>query len=1111
MPTIYDNIENHLLQGLEDALEKSYRSDFCVGYFNLRGWKKVADYIDGWSGEENNRCRLMVGMQRPPKDMLREFHSFKKGELIDLKTAIKLKKQIAEDFKEQLTIGVPSNDDEIYLQKLSKQIKDKKVVFKLYLKTPLHAKLYLLFRNDKLNPINGYLGSSNLTLSGIEGQGELNIDVVDKDATNKLAKWFEERWYDRLSIDISQELADVIDNSWASERLLPPYYIYLKIAYHLAREARAGLNEFNVPEVFRNDLLDFQQNAVQIAAHHLNNRGGVLIGDVVGLGKTITATALAKIFKDDFFMEVMILCPKNLVTMWEVYNNKYFLNAKIISISEVQKILPKLPRYRLIIIDESHNLRNREGLRYKAIQEYIRKNESKVILLSATPYNKSYLDLSNQLRLFISEDKDLGIRPERYLEDIGGEIQFRANFQYHVRSLPAFEKSGFIDDWRELMRLFLVRRTRSFIKQNYADTDDKDGRKYLTFSDGSRSYFPDRLPKKVEYEFNAKDPDDQYAKLYSDKVVEIINQLNLPRYGLANYLKEKPEEKPTAEELQIIQNLSRAGKRLVGFSRTNLFKRLESSGYAFLLSLSRLVLRNYVFIYALENNLPIPVGQQEANVLDDVIDDIDIENIENEESSLNLFIQDSDYLKIAKELYGVFSSKKTNQFTWISGKLFNENLRASLKQDCDNVIEILKLAKNWKPASDRQLKALFQLISNDHKSEKILVFSQFADTVYYLTKELKTLGVSLIESVTGNDENPTEKAHRFSPVSNERPDLKDSDKELRILIATDVLSEGQNLQDAHIIVNFDLPWAIIRLIQRAGRVDRIGQKAKQIYSYSFLPEDGIEQIINLRGRLLNRLGENADVVGSDETFFEEQITTKELHNLYNEKSGILDDTDKGEIDLSSLAYEIWKQAIDENPKLKKIIPQLPGVVYSTKHINNPEKQGILVYTRTTGNNDILTWFNREGKIITQSQYEILIAAQCAADTPAVEKYEFHHNLVQQAVENIVKDEKSFGGTLGKKADVKYKVYMRLTNYFDKYKDTLFINEEIKKAIDEIYKYPLREFGRNTLNRQLKAGITDDNLVELVISLREENKLCIVSENEEIYNEPQIICSLGLSI
>ena len=143
-----------------------------------------------------------------------------------------------------------------------------------------------------------------------------------------------------------------------------------------------------------------------------------------------------------------------------------------------------------MIIDESHNLRNREGKRYRAIQEYIQKNESRCILLSATPYNKTYLDLSSQLRLFVPEDKDLGIRPERLLREIG-ETEFIRRHQCSPRSLAAFEKSDYPDDWRELMRLYMVRRTRSFIQDNYAQTDPATGRKYLTFEDGTRSYFPD--------------------------------------------------------------------------------------------------------------------------------------------------------------------------------------------------------------------------------------------------------------------------------------------------------------------------------------------------------------------------------------------------------------------------------------------------------------------------------------------------------------------------------------------------------------------------------------------------------------------------------------------
>ncbi len=333
------------------------------------------------------------------------------------------------------------------------------------------------------------------------------------------------------------------------------------------------------------------------------------------MGKTITASALAKIFEDDFYLETLIICPKNIVKMWEDYVYKYQLRAKILSVSVVQSQLPDLRRYRVVIIDESHNLRNREGKRYRAIREYIRANASKVIMLSATPYNKSYQDLSNQLRLFVDEDIDLGISPENYIESIGGKVQFIAKHQAPINSLLAFEKSDYADDWRELMRLYLVRRTRSFIKENYAETDPSNGRKFLTFADGTRSYFPERIPKKVEFGFSNKDPLDQYAKLYAEEVVSTINKLNLPRYGLANYLDKKTALSPNNNEKVVIENLSRAGKRLMGFARTNLFKRLESSGYAFLLSLSRHILRNFIYIYAIDNKLDIPIGSQEANSL----------------------------------------------------------------------------------------------------------------------------------------------------------------------------------------------------------------------------------------------------------------------------------------------------------------------------------------------------------------------------------------------------------------------------------------------------------------------------------------------------------------
>ena len=238
----------------------------------------------------------------------------------------------------------------------------------------------------------------------------LNVDVLDHDGALKLRKWFEDRWKDRFCVDITEELLQIIEESWAREALVPPYHVYLKMAYHLSHEARAGLAEYKIPRVFGNRLFDFQGAAVKIAAHHLNKRNGVLIGDVVGLGKTLMATAVARIFQDDYDLETLIICPKNLVSMWEDYLYDYALRGRVISLSRVIGELPALRRYRLVVIDESHNLRNREGRRYRAIQEYVRANDSKCILLSATPYNKTYHDLSNQLRVFVEDDQDLGIR-----------------------------------------------------------------------------------------------------------------------------------------------------------------------------------------------------------------------------------------------------------------------------------------------------------------------------------------------------------------------------------------------------------------------------------------------------------------------------------------------------------------------------------------------------------------------------------------------------------------------------------------------------------------------------------------------------------------------------
>ncbi|MDD1415403.1 phospholipase D-like domain-containing protein [Dolichospermum sp. ST_con] len=1132
MPRIFDNINDQLLPILKQSLQAANRADFCVGYFNLRGWKLIQEEIAQFTGGENNCCRLLIGMQKLPKDELHEMLGLGiSHKPIDTNKSFQLQKRIVQEFRQQLMIGKPNNADELGLKRLKSQLKSKKVVVKLYLRHPLHAKLYLIPQNHPNLPTIGFLGSSNLTFSGLSAQGELNVDILDHDAANKLQTWFNERWEDRFCLDISEQLADIIDESWATDRLIDPYYVYLKMAYHLSQEARDGLSQYQIPSGFQ--LLPFQAAAVKIASHYVNRRGGVIVGDVVGLGKTLVGTAIAKIIEEDFGISTLIICPKNLVSMWKNYQDQYGLRGKVISINQVGKILPNndsLHNHRLVLIDESHNLRNREGQRYAVIKEYIEQSGSRCILLTATPYNKSYFDLSAQLGLFIPESKDLGIKPENLIRELGNEQEFkRKHPQTNMRTLAAFEKSEYSEDWQQLMNRYMIRRTRSFIKNNYAEIDPVNGRKYLQFPDGTRSYFPLRIPKTAKFNISNTE-NDNYGKLYASEVVEIINSLSLPRYGLGNYTLDKYKQSPTATEQQILNGLSRAGRRLMGFCRTNLFKRLESSGIAFLESLERHILRNYVYLYGLENNLDIPIGTQDAEFLDTCNNDEDADTVnstaldfeiveddhdESDEISFaSLNNKEAEYKRQAAAIYQLYQNKYQKRFKWLNSRLFNPELKKHLRADALLLLKLLNNCGEWNYQQDQKFQTLQKLLTETHPDEKILIFTQFADTGRYLQTSLAKENIQQAALVTGKINDPTALAYRFSPGSNKQNIPQE--QQIRILIATDVLSEGQNLQDCRIIINYDLPWAIIRLIQRAGRVDRIGQKASEILCYSFLPAEGVEELINLRGRLGERLQENANVVGTDESFFEDTLSYQEILDLYHEKSSILDEDEEGEVDLTSEAFQIWKNAIDADPDLEKIIQNLPNVIYSTRYHQETklDPEGVLMYLRTADGTDALAWINREGKSVTQSQMRILRIARCNRNTPPLKKHPQHHEIVSQGADLILEQQKTTGGQLGSSKSARYRTYYRLDAYIKKteIKTPLFVLGEdwqtLKKAVEEIYLYPLKETTVVKLNRQLKSGITDEQLATMIISLRDNNSLCVIHP-EDIQQEAQIICSLGL--
>lgn len=1120
MPTIFDNVERNLRDELRQVMANAVAGDFCVGYLNLRGWGQLADLVDALPGDDESCCRVLVGMHRPPEEEMRAAYSaIREDKPLDAPTIRRLEREASESFKRQIEFGVPTDDAEAALRRLARQLRANQVRVKLFLPYPLHAKLYMIHRQDLKAPLVGYVGSSNLTLSGLTRSGELNVDVVEQDAAGKLHDWFHRHWDDKYCIDISDELAELIEASWASEDIIRPYLVYLKMVSHLSEDARLGEQQFRLPKDLEGLLLDFQVSAVSLAAQHLHARGGVLLGDVVGLGKTFMAVAVARIVQEDEGGDTLIICPPKLQEMWQSYVDDYRLIAKVVSLGKVQDDLPELRRYKLVIIDESHNLRNRGGARFQAIRDYIERNEPRCMLLTATPYNKHYLDMSGQLRLFIDERADLGVRPEMYFRDVD-EGEFVSNYQASPRSLVAFEQSHFAADWRDLMRHYMVRRTRRYIIDNYAHYDGERKRHFVLFPSGERMYFPERAPHNLTFRLDESNADDQYARLYRPEVVDLINDLALPRYGLALYLDEAECQRLTPEQKRIIDDLGRAGRRLMGFCRTNLFKRLESSGEAFLLSVSRHVLRNMVTLYALTHGLPVPIGTQDVAMLDTAISDSDVDT---EEEALGLADERAEtdetldeacgaiefFEGCAARVYEHYHTDYNSRFRWLPAAFFTPRLQDDLRRDAEILCGILRDAGEWDPERDAKVDALEKLLTKRHREDKVLVFTQFADTASYLAEELRRRGLDDVAAVTGDSGNPTALSRRFSPRSN-RYHFRPDEDELRVLIATDILSEGQNLQDCHIVVNYDLPWAIIRLIQRAGRVDRIGQQHDTIHVYSYEPADGVERIIGLKSRLVQRLHENNEVVGSDEQFFDEK-NDNALRDLYAGKSSALSGEDlDDEVDLISRAQEIWNNASKED---REAAMALPAMVHATRRHEPAEGDpgGALVYMRTGEGNDALVRVNEEGEVVSQSLSAILEAAACDPDTPGQERDPRHHEWVRSAVAAAYTDESLSGGRLGPPRSIRRKVYERLKVHLQSASAgrLTLTPTTLERAIDAIFRYKLTARANESLGRLLRLGAADETLADVVTTLYEDERLVVIEDEPTRTPEPEVICSIGL--
>lgn len=1094
MTRIFDNIELSLGGHLVETLLESNRIDAAVGYFNIRGWSLFEEVIEERPPGTTPVARVLVGMVHgePEEQVLDYLQRSLEGapleDLIDRKTAQTRQQQAKLKFRQQLMRGAPTAQDEATIRKLRAQLEDGRVAIKLFTRRPLHGKTYICHRDDKITPVVAYVGSSNLTTSGLANNYELNVDVVDSDGAAKLDGWFEDRWNDKFSIDVTGDLIEVIDESWASETPLTPYEVYLKMCWHLSRDVREGLIEYTLPPSMRNQLLEYQESAVKTLSRRIMTKGGAMLGDVVGLGKTITATAVAMMLNEAEGYRTLIVCPVNLVKMWEEYRERYELSATVVPYSMAAKRLPGLGRYQFVIVDESHTMRNDTRRDYKALAEYIRNYDCRVLLLTATPFNIRFADVGNQLGLYIDPDDDLGLQP---VVAMSKDDRFAERLDGKTSTLEAFKRSEEPDDWKRLMSEHLIRRTRSFIRSNYALADEV-GNEYLAFANGTRFTFPVRVPKPIVHTFGAKDP---AAKMESIQTLDTIEHLLLPRYNLAAYLKKSVTLTP--EDKRIVERFERGSGHLIGFVRSGLYKRLSSCGYSFTLSLQRHVARNNIYLYAIENDLKLPLGTLLDVMLTTTNSDDDAE--EGNYAGIEPPIGGD-----GKTQYEALRAAAPKSVKWIRPTLFTPQLLDDLRADTDALTSLMNDFGAWTTAVDSKLDGLLKLLTETHPDEKVLIFTEYKDTANYVAEALQAAGVDRVGVASGETSNPTEVARRFSPLSNmlgsaalegiDPETVIDRANENRVLVATDVLSEGQNLQDAHIIVNYDLPWAIIRLIQRAGRVDRVGQKADEVLIYS-LWHDGVEQVLNLRQRIAHRLHANAEVFGSDEQFFGSEDEVRIIEDLYK---GKLDDGEfDNEVDASSLAYEVWSTAMEQTPEITQRVQELPDLIYSTRpSLTNRDVDGVVCYIRTENDNDGFGFGTADGIRLLTGQ-EALARFRCEQDTPALATRADHFPLLMQmAQSNLIQS----GNIEGRLSGVRKRVWNRLNGALVAGKG------QVAEALEAIFTRPLTKEAEKRFTTAIAAQSDVDDLADLLVLLHRDKRLVIdIAEIDPIH----IVCSMGV--
>ena len=831
IPDLIDNEKFRVADVLRNVLAQSEKPcmDIATAFMNLGGLEAIEPEI-----YKVERLRLLLGKEQEQKAVVG--------------------KRLLEELQKAQARGETSASE---IKRWQDFFEKEHVEVRLYSSGFLHGKAYIVKGVQNLGAV-GIVGSSNFTLAGLTTNRELNAVLKQSSAVEHLQNWFDRIFQE--SKDYKPELLEILRKF---TREYTPYEIYIKVLYEALKDrisADLGEKEKKPSPIA---LADFQHDGYLAAKEILDAYDGVLIADSVGLGKTYLALRLLDDLAYKERQTALIICPAAVRdTVWRPLLEQHAIPYKIISMEEVSQrdfdIENHAQDYKVIVVDESHNFRNPETNRWKNLFEVLTKGEAqkKIILLTATPVNNTVWDLFHQLRLITRDD-------DGFLLVAG------------IKSLEGyFRKAEANNDvLYEVLEALAVRRSRQFIRKNYPDAK----------IDGQKIHFPERKIETLKYSLK----ETYGAELYK-KIAETIEGLRLAPYQIEGYRKEfvkaykrwigeqwGGEHVSLEEGNGMMESLKEAfggskekahefvmalGRQsaLAYIMRVLFLKRLESSVEALRKSLQNLYKFFECFLGALDNGRVL-----DAKTYRRWLQIVGNEDEEAEETEAwEKFIQSLDELE--KEHYDI------------------EGLREAVHADLKALVEVLEGLSCER--EDSKLQTLKKLLASDGlKGHKIVVFSYFKDTARYIFRHLekdKALSGRRLD-IVDSDVKPDErkkKILRFAPKGNKVENLLPGE-DIDILISTDVLSEGQNLQDADVIINYDLHWNPVRMVQRVGRLDRLGSPHPLIHVSNFFPEEELEELLGLVRRLREKIDDINRTVGLDASILGEMPNPMDFNIL----------------------------------------------------------------------------------------------------------------------------------------------------------------------------------------------------------------------------------------